>query len=163
MDAQDVTIIRTLQKSGRVSYAEIGHRIGLSTPAVTERIRKLEQQGFISGYAALVNAYKLGKSLTAFISVEIRDPDVYEGFEGAIVSLEEVLECHHVVGEFDYLLKVKTRDTSSLEDLISRRIRTIEGVGRTRTTVVLSSIKESPQIDLGSVVTTTRSRKSGQT
>ena len=151
MDEHDITLLGILQESGRTSLSNLSVRVGLSIPAVTERIKKLETMGTVKGYTTLLDAKKLGIGLTAFISVEINDPMTYISFAEAISRLKEIQECHHVVGEFDYILKVKTRDTDSLESLISKNIRTINGVGRTRTTVVLSSPIESTHIDLGSI------------
>ena len=91
----------------------------------------------------------IGARPTQFVwKVAISDPKAYEKFAESIIELPEVQECHHVIGEFDYIIKVKTRDTASLEDLISNHIRRIDGVGRTLTTVALSSLKETSTIEL---------------
>ena len=148
MDRHDLTILHLLQQKGRMSYSDLSARVGLSIPTVTERVRKLESAGVIQRYTAIVDASKLDNGLTAFISVAISDPTAYAAFAESILRLGEILECHHIIGEFDYLLKVKTRDTASLEGLISQAIRPIYGVGRTRTTVVLSSLRETTIIDL---------------
>ena len=147
MDRHDQTILRLLQQKGRISFSALSIRVGLSVPAVTERVRKLEATGVILRYTAVLDGQKIGNKLTAFINVAINDPKTYSTFAESILQLEAVMECHHVVGEFDYLIKVKTRDTASLEDLISRHIRPIQGVGRTRTTVVLSSLREGTMIE----------------
>ena len=148
MDSYDDRILDFLQKQGRISHSELSAKVGLSLPAIAERIRKLEGSGVILGYTALVDAKKLGKGITAFISVLIDDPASYPHFSDAVLKLPEVTECHHVVGEFDYLVKVKTKDTASLETLISERIRSIPGVGRTRTTIVLSTLKERTVVEI---------------
>ena len=110
--------------------------------------KKLEAAGVILGYTALVDAKKLGQGITAFISVQIDDPASYPQFSGALLKVPEVTECHHVVGEFDYLVKVKTRDTTTSSQLISDRIRPIDGVGRTRTVIVLSTLKEGTAVPM---------------
>jgi Lrp/AsnC family leucine-responsive transcriptional regulator len=147
-DNHDLAILSQLQKSARMSLSELHAHVGMSIPAVTERIRKMEARGIIRGYRALLDGKSLGVGLTAFINVAIEDPRSYEVFAEEVAKLREVQECHHVVGEFDYLLKIKTADTASLEALISREIRVIQGVGRTRTTVVLSSPIEDTQLNL---------------
>ncbi len=161
MDDYDNQIIDLLQKQGRVSHSELSAKVGLSLPAIAERIRKLEKSGVILGYTSLVDAKKLGKGITAFISVLIDDPASYPQFSGSVLKLPEVTECHHVVGEFDYLVKVKTKDTASLEALISDRIRTIPGVGRTRTTIVLSTLKESTVIEIEKPKAKERKKRNG--
>jgi Lrp/AsnC family transcriptional regulator, leucine-responsive regulatory protein len=148
MDDHDFHIIGLLQQQGRMSHSDLSARVGLSLPAIAERIRKLEAGGVIRGYTALVDAKLLGKGITAFISVLIDNPSCYAQFGAAVLSIPEVEECHHVVGEFDYLVKVKTRDTTSLEALISEHLRTIPGVGRTRTAIALSTLKESTVVEL---------------
>jgi Lrp/AsnC family leucine-responsive transcriptional regulator len=148
MDSIDIKILNLIQEHGRLSHSELREKIGLSIPAITSRVKKLEQQGIITGYTACVDARKLKKTITAFINVEINDPDVYDEFKQHIIRLEDVQECHHVVGKFDYLIKVKTQDTSTLETFITHHLRAIQGVGRTQTTIVLSTLKESSMIHL---------------
>lgn len=145
LDAIDLQIIQILQEQGRISHVKLGEQVGLSAPSVIERVKKLEDSGIISGYHASVNAKRLGKDVTAFIGVSINHPRMIGMFEQTVETLEDVLECHHVTGEHTLLLKVKTDDTSSLERLIST-IRSIEGVGRTETMVVLSTHTERSQI-----------------
>ncbi len=161
MDNNDIQIVNWLQKQGRISHSELSAKVGLSLPAIAERIRKLESAGIILGYTALVDAKLLGKGITAFIQVLIDDPACYAQFKQAVLGLPEVEECHHVVGEFDYLVKVKTKDTASLEKLLSERLRTIPGVGRTRTTVVLSTLKESTTVEADGEFTPARRKANG--
>jgi Lrp/AsnC family leucine-responsive transcriptional regulator len=146
-DDTDIRILGLLQDDCRTPLARIGEQVGLSAPAVLERIKKLEAAGVIAGYHALVDARKLGLDVTAFIGVITTDPDSIEQFEQSIGGLDNVLECHHVTGAFTFLLKVKTANTSTLERLISQ-IRSIEGVARTETTVVLSTYIERVQLGL---------------
>src|SRR5262249_13196139 len=140
-------ILVLLQANCKLPLAKIGDRVGLSAPSVIERIKKLEDHQVITGYHATVNARRLGKDVTAFIGVSIRPPQLIGDFEQQIVQLDDVLECHHVTGQHTLLLKVKTMNTSSLEELISK-IRSIEGVDRTETMVVLSTHTERTQIAL---------------
>jgi Lrp/AsnC family leucine-responsive transcriptional regulator len=146
-DEIDRRILRLLQDDCKTSLAKIGEAVGLSAPSVIERIRKLEQAGVISGYHAVLDARRLGLDVTAFIGVSIGHPRMIPTFEGCIDGFEDVLECHHVTGEHSLLLKVKTRNTATLERLISE-IRSIEGVERTETIVVLSTHTERVQLAL---------------
>jgi Lrp/AsnC family leucine-responsive transcriptional regulator len=148
LDAIDLQILKILQQDCKISLARIGQSVGLSAPAVIERIKKLEQGGVIIGYQALLNSRRVGLDVTAFIGVVIDQPMLISEFENAVAALEGVLECHHVTGQHTLLLKVKTESTSSLERLISQ-IRCIPGVARTETMVVLSTHTERCQVPLG--------------
>lgn len=147
LDAIDLQILRTLQQDCKISLARIGEQVGLSAPSVIERIKKLEQSGVIRGYHAALDSRQLGFDVTAFIGVVIDHPVDIDAFEERVSSLEGVLECHHVTGQHTLLLKAKTQNTSTLEQLISQ-IRSIPGVARTETMVVLSTHTERIQIPL---------------
>jgi Lrp/AsnC family leucine-responsive transcriptional regulator len=121
--------------------AKIGEQVGLSPPAVIERIKKLEEGGVIVGYTALLDAQKLGYDIAAFIGVLTSTPRGIRDVEQRIESWPEVLECHHVTGSYTLLLKVRAANTSALEALLSH-LRSIEGVARTETMVVLSTHTE---------------------
>ncbi|HYB91492.1 MAG TPA: Lrp/AsnC family transcriptional regulator [Candidatus Binataceae bacterium] len=138
LDAIDLQILNVLQEHGRIPHVKLAEQVGLSAPSVIERVKKLEDTGIITGYHASVDARRLGKDVTAFIGVSIAHPKAVLLFEQAIDQIDDVLECHHVTGQHSVLLKVKTDNTSSLERLIST-IRSIEGVARTETMVVLST------------------------
>jgi Lrp/AsnC family leucine-responsive transcriptional regulator len=142
----DYKIADLLQRNARMTQSEMAAAVGLSQPAVAERMRKLEQEGVITGYAARVNGRKLGKDITAFIGVGIEHPKHNAEFAKKILALPDVLECHHVTGAVSYLLKVVTENTESLDRLISESLRTIPGVTRTHTTIVMSSVKEGTHI-----------------
>jgi Lrp/AsnC family leucine-responsive transcriptional regulator len=147
LDNVDRHILSILQEDCMLQLAKIGERVGLSAPSVADRIKKLEESGIIRGYTAILDARKLGKDITAFIGVSIDHPKLIKNFEKEIDRLEAVQECHHVTGEPTLLLKVKVDNTSTLEELI-RRIRSIDGVSRTQTSVVLSTYTEGVWIDL---------------
>jgi Lrp/AsnC family leucine-responsive transcriptional regulator len=146
MDALDHSILDLLQQDGRATQLEISRKVGLSQPAVAERIRKLEERGVITGYTARVDAKKLGKDITAFIGVTIEHPKYFEGFAKKVMALPEILEAHRVAGQDSYILKVKTENTRTLDQLLVETLRTIAGVTRTNTTIVLSSIKEETHV-----------------
>jgi len=144
-DGIDYQIISVLQEHGRIPLTKLAEQVGLSAPSVIERVKKLEDGGIITGYHAAVDARKLGKDVTAFIGVSIGHPRTIGLFEQSVALLDDVLECHHITGEHTVLLKVKTGNTASLENLI-RTIRLIDGVTRTETMVVLSTHTERTQI-----------------
>ncbi len=141
LDDIDRHILVLLQEDCRTAYARLGEQVGLSAPAVLERIKKLEAAGVIVGYHAALDARAVGLDVTAFIGVITDSPDSLARFEEQVLAVDDVLECHHVTGEYTLLLKVKTASTSTLERLISR-IRALDGVARTETTVVLSTLSE---------------------
>jgi Lrp/AsnC family leucine-responsive transcriptional regulator len=147
LDNVDRHILSILQEDCTLQLAKIGERVGLSAPSVAERIKKLEESGIIRGYTAILDARKLGKDITAFIGVFIDHPKLIKNFEKEIDRLEAVQECHHVTGEHTVLLKVKVDNTSVLEELI-RRIRSIDGVTRTETSIVLSTYTEGLWLEL---------------
>ena len=163
LDQIDLHILALLQENCKLPLAKIGEKVGLSAPSVIERIKKLEDHEVITGYRAILNARRLGKDVTAFIGVSIGHPKLIGEFERDVVRLDDVLECHHVTGQHTLLLKVKTQDTSSLEELISN-IRSIDGVDRTETMVVLSTHTERTQIaiDYDATPPVKRPRKNGE-
>src|SRR5436190_22844395 len=146
-DDIDTRLLELLQEDCRTPLVRLGEAAGLSAPAVLERIKKLEAAGVITGYRALLDARRVGLDITAFIGVIISHPNVIGRFEGQLAGLDGVLECHHVTGEYTLLLKVKTANTSSPEALISQ-IRSLDGVARTETMVVLSTHTERVQLGL---------------
>lgn len=148
LDSTDRAILELLQENCKQPFASIGEKVGLSAPAVVERVHKLEEAGIVQGYRALVDARKLGRDVTAFIGVSTDRPGAITRVESSIGGLDEVLECHHVTGSHTLMLKVKTRNTESLEHLIDS-VREIEGVMRTETMVVLSTHAEGTRIALG--------------
>lgn len=146
MDNVDLRIVDLLQQNGRATQLEVARAVGLSQPAVAERIRKLEERGVITGYVARVDGAALGADITAFVGVGIEHPKFFDGFTKKVKGLDEVLECHRVAGEDSYLLKIKTRNTRTLDRLLVEVLRTIAGVTRTHTTIVLASIKEESHV-----------------
>jgi Lrp/AsnC family transcriptional regulator, leucine-responsive regulatory protein len=142
MDAIDLRILEILQRDARVTQQDIARRVRLSQPSVADRIHKLEDRGIILGYVAKIDPAHLGKDITAFIGVGISHPKYFEQFGKKILAMADVLECHRVAGSDSYLLKVRTENTRSLDRLLVEQIRSIPGVYRTETTMVLSSIKE---------------------
>jgi Lrp/AsnC family transcriptional regulator, leucine-responsive regulatory protein len=138
IDAVDRQLIDLLRANGRASYAELARQVGLSSPAVHERVGKLEAAGVVSGYTALVDPAALGLDVTALISVIESDAVDDTGVEEGLRAIPEIEDCWRVAGAEGYVLKVRVRDIPALEATISALNR-IRGVARTRTTVVLST------------------------
>lgn len=149
LTAMDSKLLRLLMKRGRATWAELAGVLKLSAPAVAEKAKKLEERGVIRGYAAIVDAAAVGYGLTAFVSVTLDRPQHRAKFITTLTKMEEVAECHHIAGDFDYLLKVRCRDTADLDDLLSNRLKALPGIVRTRTTIVLGTAKESVSVPLG--------------
>jgi Lrp/AsnC family leucine-responsive transcriptional regulator len=137
----DRHIVELLVADGRMSYTDLGKATGLSTSAVHQRVRRLEQRGVIRGYAAIVDPEAVGLSLTAFISVKPFDPSAPDDIADRLAEVPEIEACHSVAGDENYILKVRVATPIELEHLLTR-IRTLAGVS-TRTTVVLSTAYES--------------------
>ena len=145
MDQMDKSILLLLEENARMTVSEISHRINLSVSAVSERLKKLENTGIIEQYTTIINSKYLNKNLTAFMSVALDGPHYVEKLREFVETDEEILEGYYVAGEFDYMLKIITEDTESLKDILDR-IKGIQGVGKTKTVVCLSSIKSKHSI-----------------
>ena len=148
MDTIDYKAIQVLQGAGRMSWASLGEMLGMTGPAAAERVRRLEEAGVIVGYAALVDPESVGAILTAFVAVTLDRPEHRKGFLKKVAKLPEVQECHHVAGDDDYLLKIRCRGPRDLDRVISDELKSVPGVGRTRTTIALSTTKETPALPL---------------
>lgn len=146
MDSIDLKIIDALKENSRASTSEISRRVNLSIPAVAERIRKLEEAEIIEKYTIKVNRDKINFKLLAFIFINIDKTENIDEFRKSIVQYNSVLECHHVAGEYDYLLKVLVEDTKALEDFVSHTLKKIKGVSKSNTIITLSSLKENINI-----------------
>ena len=147
IDRIDLKILSILQNQGRSRLADIAEEVNLSAPAVMERVKKLESSGVIKGYQALLDAKRVGKDIAAFIGVSIDHQRSIDNFAAQMLRYPDVLECHHVTGDESFILKVKSANTGSLEKLLGE-IRSVEGVTRTVTKVVLSTAKETQTLDL---------------
>ena len=147
IDEIDIAILRILQRSGRTRRNDLAEQVGLSLPSISERLRKLEEGGYITGYRATVNHKKLGKDITAFIMVIVDSSKHYHSFVEHANALDEILECHAITGEGSHLIKIRTENTSSLERLLAK-IQSWTGVTGTRTHLVLSTSKETTAITI---------------
>lgn len=143
MDHIDLAILELLDQNGRATVSEVSKSVGLSTPAVSERIRKLEESGIIEQFTLKLNPNKMNLKLTAFIFVTLKGGASIAQFRQAMISYPEVLECHHIAGEYDYLLKVLLQDTQELEQFISNRLKGIFSVQKTNTLINLTTVKSN--------------------
>jgi Lrp/AsnC family leucine-responsive transcriptional regulator len=143
MDDIDRQILEIVQRDSHLAHAEIGRRVGLSVSSVNERVRKLHRTGVVRAWSADVDPASLGLNLLAFIHIQIDKPERNAAFIKAATALPEVLECHHVTGEWNYLLKVRVHTTADLESLITNKLKTLRGVARSSTVIVLTSPKET--------------------
>lgn len=149
LDAKDRRILGLIQRDGKMSQALIAKTVGLSTAAVNERLKKLEQAGVIRRFTALVDPKAVGMQVTAFIEVFLEHPRYEDPFLKRILDLDEVQECHHITGEFSVLLKVRLRDMESLQRLVISQLNGLQGVRQTRTVMVLSTVKEESYVATG--------------
>ena len=148
MDALDRKALPLLMKDGRITWSDLGQALGLSAPAAAERVRKLEEHGVIKGYSAILDAEALGYSLTAFVFVTLNDQRKRAAFHAGIRKLDQIVECHHVAGDDDFLLKVRCRSTRDLDRLLVEDLKGKMGIARSRTTIVLDTAKETAAIPI---------------
>jgi Lrp/AsnC family leucine-responsive transcriptional regulator len=147
LDDKDRRILHLVQRDGAMAQSEIAKKVGLSTAAVSERLAKLEKSGVIRRWTAIVEPAAVGSSVTAFIEVFFEHPRFESGFIERSQKLDEVLECHHITGEFSLLLKVRVHDMEALQQLLLQELNSMEGVRQTRTVMVLSTVKEETYVD----------------
>ncbi|MBQ8808643.1 MAG: Lrp/AsnC family transcriptional regulator [Clostridia bacterium] len=137
MDAIDYQILSCLKDNARENATNIGAKINLSTSAVIERIKKMENSGIIQQYTTLINQGALGRELSAFMYVRLEHPKHYENFVKQVQENASVAECYYIAGDFDFILKIVTKSGKTLEEILNY-IKCIDGVSLTRTSVVLS-------------------------
>ena len=150
MDELDQAILQILQTDGRISNADLARQVNLSPPAVHARVRRLEEAGLISGYVALLDWGQLGYDMLCFIHISLKQhtPETVADFRAAVQDLPEVLECHHVTGESDYLLKVAIRNRQDLERFVVDRLTPVPGIGRIHTSLALAEVKNTTALPI---------------
>ena len=150
MDVTDARIIRILQENGRITNSELSRQVGLSAPSVLERVRKLEESGVITGYSAKVDPVKIGRGTICFVAVRLalHQQRSIEAFQAGVEKIPEVLECFHITGEEDYLLRVAVRDMKHYEELLLNSITKIPGLSKIKTMVVLSPLKQETKLEV---------------
>ena len=150
LDALDKKILNVLQKEGRLTNAELAKRVNLSPPATHARVKRLENEGIINHYAALVDRHRLGFDNLCFVefSLQLHSIEQIQTILATVNSWPEVFECHNVTGEYDYLLKVAVQNTLALESFISQKMIPLSGVARIHTSMVLKEVKTTTAIIL---------------
>ena len=148
LDYKDKHLLEELQKNSRITNAELAKRIGLSPSSTLERVKKLEISGFIDKYIAILNPRKAGYSCFTFVEVKLarHGETPVENFISSIAHIPEVLECHHITGEADFLLKVATKDIPAYEELILHQLSALTNVQTMKTSVVLSTFKNETKL-----------------
>jgi Lrp/AsnC family transcriptional regulator, leucine-responsive regulatory protein len=147
VDNIDVKILKLLQFNARMTVSEMAAKINLSIPAVSERLKKLESSGIIEQYTAILNAKKLNKSLTVIVFITLESSKYTDKFNQFVNAEDEIVECYYLAGDFDYVLKIITDNTLTLENILNK-IKGVSGIQKTRTIVTLSNIKNKHSITL---------------
>lgn len=150
-DEIDLKLLKELQKNSRLSNVELARRVILSPPATHARLRKLEEQGVIRQYTAILDRDQLGFDLLCFIHIRMHmhDLELLTQFQQRIRSIPEVLECHHLTGQFDYVLKVALRNRRELQDFVREKLVPLKGVTQITTSVLLEEVKSTPVLPIG--------------
>ncbi|MCS6946334.1 MAG: Lrp/AsnC family transcriptional regulator [Steroidobacteraceae bacterium] len=150
LDQTDLAILELLQKDASASVAEIADKVGLSQSPCWRRIQRLERDGFVRERIAVLDRYKLGLNLEVFAHVRFQrdQPDTLARFEAAVRAAQEIVECHMLMGDVDFLLRVVTRDVASYERFLRDTLALMPGVREVRSTIALSTIKNSRQLPL---------------
>lgn len=148
LDKIDHSILRALQREGRLSFTDLADRVGLSTTPCIERVRRLERDGFITGYQANVDPVMLGFKMLVFVEISLsyKSADTFENFSKAVSDLPYILECHLISGEADYLLKARLEDMSQYRELLGEMLLRLPGVTHSKSYIVMESVKETFQI-----------------
>lgn len=148
LDRIDRNILAQLQLNARLSYVELAEKVGLTTSPCLERVKRLEQEGWILGYHARLAAQKLQASLLVFVEISLNynSSNVFAEFRDAVRKWSEIQECHLVSGDFDYLLKIRIADMASYRELLGEIIQELPGVRDSRTLVAMETVKESSHI-----------------
>lgn len=144
LDRIDRNILVVLSRSGRLSMAELAERVGLSKTPVQARVKRLEKDGFIRGYAAIVDREKMGEGHVAFVQVKLSDTRsaALDAFNRAVTGVPEIEQCHMMAASFDYLLKVRTRDIAAYRRVLGERISALPHVAQTSTFVAMETVKD---------------------
>ena len=145
LDRTDRRILDTLQRQGRLLMTELAQQVGLSTSPVTERVRRLEREGVITGYHARVDPAAVKASLLVFVEISLayKSGDIFEEFRRAALKLPNVLECHLVSGDFDYLLKARINEMASYRKLLGSTLLSLPHVRESKSYIVMEEVKET--------------------
>ncbi len=144
IDRMDRSILAALARDGRLSMAELAEKVGLSKTPVQARVRRLERDGYIRGYAAIIDRARMGEGHVAFVQVKLSDTRsaALDAFNKAVLAVPEVEQCHMIAASFDYLLKVRTRDIAAYRRVLGERISALPHVAQTSTYVAMETVKD---------------------
>jgi Lrp/AsnC family leucine-responsive transcriptional regulator len=150
MDSIDKKLLILLQKDSKKTTKELSVKLNLSVTAVYERIKKLEREGIIQNYVALINRSKVNKGFVVFCHIKLiqHTREFLTKFESQVVKLSEILECHHVSGDFDYILKIAVRDMEEYREFLVTKLTTLEHIGSTHSTFMISEVKNTTVIEI---------------
>lgn len=151
IDKTDRKILRILQHSARIPMTELAEKVGLSTTPVTERVRRLERENIITGYHARVNPHAVGRSLLVFVEIKLRSKsgNIFEDFRREVEKIPQILECHLVSGEYDYLIKVRLPDMSAYRNMLGNILLQLPAASESRSYVVMEEVKEDIILEIG--------------
>ncbi|NBJ10392.1 Lrp/AsnC ligand binding domain-containing protein [Microvirga arsenatis] len=143
LDRIDRKILKHLQSDGRIATVDLAEKVGLSPTSTSERVKRLQREGYIAGYGARLDPHRLGLELLVFVEVSLdkTTPDVFEKFAEAVKRAPEVLECHMVAGGFDYLVKTRVADMAAYRRFLGEILLALPGVKETRTYAVMEEVK----------------------
>ena len=144
----DKKLLKLLQRDGRLSFAELARRVGLTTTPCKERVKRLEREGYVRGYRADLNLNKLGAGMVVFIQIRLQrtSADGFDAFTQAVRNIPEVEECHLVSGNFDYLVKARVKDMTAYRELLGGEVLQLPGVQESTSYPVMESVIEGPLI-----------------
>jgi len=150
LDELDRQLLRLLQTDGRISNVDLAARVNLSPSAVHARLRRLEQRGYIQKYVAILNREQMGYDMLCFVNISLQTHkrELVENFKTTITQMPEVLECHHLTGEYDYLLKVAVRNRKDLHRFVVDNLTPIPGMAKIHTSVVLATEKDTTALPI---------------
>jgi Lrp/AsnC family transcriptional regulator, leucine-responsive regulatory protein len=150
LDATDKQLLNFLQEDGRITNADLARKVNLSPPSVLQRVRRLEESGLVDKYVAVLNPERLGYQMLVFaqVSLALHHEQPIEAFRSNVLEIGQVLECHHVSGDFDFLLKIIVPDMKSYEELIRTQLSNIPGVGKIQSSFVMATNKSTTVLPL---------------
>ena len=150
LDRTDRLILKTLQEDGRISNVALAKKVNLSATPCLERVRRMERRGFIKGYTALLDPHKVDAGVLVFVEIDLlrNSPDAFRDFRREALKLPELLECHLVSGNFDYVIKARVKDMKEYRELLGEKILALPGVSDSRSYVVMEEVKESTALNV---------------
>ncbi len=145
LDKIDFKILSLLQKNARITVTELSEQVGLSATPVSERVRRMEREGVIEGYFARINPHLVGQSLLVFVEIKLRSKsgNIFEEFRREVCNIPQILECHLVSGEYDYLIKARLPDMSAYRDMLGNILLQLPAAAESRSYVVMEEVKET--------------------